>query len=297
MCVAFSTAKVLGINNKIETGEFVTLSPRDIYTRRQNQDSGGMWLADAGNIVCKYGATLDSMMPSDLLNETQARKADDRTNKSEWEALKYRGKGYLFVNGIDSIAQAITKFGSLDLCFRFNIDEWTFTPTMLKPITTKDNAFWTDLSVGHCITAVDFFMYNGKKAILVEDSWGTSYGKAGRRIITEDFINARCLSAMYITDLSNGGITPKPTYTWSKFLYFGMKADRDVEALQAVLKYEGLFPQASDCTGNYLEVTRKGVLAFQRKYSVAPEATLITLNGRKVGPLTVAKLNELYGKM
>ena len=42
-CVAQATAKLLGIENYLEEGKFVSLSARDIYSRRINYPLEGMY--------------------------------------------------------------------------------------------------------------------------------------------------------------------------------------------------------------------------------------------------------------
>lgn len=293
-CVAFSAAKALSINNLQENGVYTELSPRDIYTRRINKDSAGMWLGNCADITKEFGSTLDSLMPSDNITESQANLSNDRTAQSIKEGLKYKIKNYVWVNTLDQIAQSM-ELGRINgikravmVCFRFNIPEWTNVPSILTPLS--------DNSVGHCVTAVDYFMFEGEKAILIEDSWGTSYGKAGRRIIKESFFKNRSIGSIYLIDLENQpSATDKPKFTGIFPMYFGMKGSPDVIQLQDILKYEGLFPLNTDSTGNYLEVTRKAVLQFQIKHKVADMTELISLNGRKVGPKTLSKLNELYG--
>lgn len=298
-CVAFSAAKVLGINNLQEHGIFPRLSPRDIYMRRFNKDSPGMWLQDAGEIMRKYGATLDSLVPSDLLTEAQANKSLDRTTDMVNEALKYRIKNYVFTTGIDGVAQSMETLkkngikGGVMICLRFDIPEWTAVPQILKNVPR--NRLYDDLSCGHCVTAVDYMMYEGEKALLIEDSWGTSYGKAGRRIIKESFFNARNNGAMYTIDLESEVPLEKPSFSGKTVLNYGTMNNTDVSDLQDVLKYEALMPGNIDSTGNYLELTRKGVLQWQIKHNVADMAELTMLNGRRVGPKTLAKLKELYG--
>ena len=91
------------------------------------------------------------------------------------------------------------------------------------------------------------------------------------------------------------GIVPaKPHYYFGKVLKIGMVREPDVVALQNVLKYENLFPANQSSTGNYLEVTRRAVEAFQRKYQVADVVELDQVRGNTVGLKTLALLNKLY---
>lgn len=67
----------------------------------------------------------------------------------------------------------------------------------------------------------------------------------------------------------------------------------EVVALQQALRLDGEFTYPAN-TGYYGNATRQAVLAFQTKYSLANAATIAGLSGKKVGPLTRSKLNELF---
>jgi peptidoglycan hydrolase-like protein with peptidoglycan-binding domain len=68
----------------------------------------------------------------------------------------------------------------------------------------------------------------------------------------------------------------------------------DVNALQKILQYEGFFPSDKGTTKYYGAMTASGVMQFQTKYCVAANDEIEYLQGRQVGPKTLAKLNELY---
>lgn len=286
-CVAFSCAMALGVNNLLENNKFENLSPRYIYSKRVNQDSAGMWLQNAFEISCKHGSPLDTFLPSDLLNEQQANEPFTETPEMTANAQLFKGKSYLFCRNIDEIAQVIARGLAVPICATWKFDEWTSVPKVIhRPV---DSSF-----ARHCVTGVDYFLYNGEKAILVNESWGSEYGNDGLRILTESFLNERMTGAGYIIDLVNVPPPVKPVHHFTVPLYFGMQEEPDVKALQNILKYEGLFPTNTNSTGNYYEITRKAVLAYQRKYKVASEAELTMLQGRRVGYKTIVSLNSKY---
>lgn len=285
-CVAQATAKLLGVENFLEENAFVQFSARDIYTRRSNE-GGGMYFQEALQIACDYGATLETLMPSQELSETlmniSARKLSD-----EQIAKIFKGGGYVQLPfDIDKIASVISSGKSVLLGFRFNGDEWGSVPEIK---TDKPE-------LHHGVAGTDFCLYNGKKSVIIDDSWG-SVGFNGQRVITDDFLKQRCTFAGYLLDLSNNWrdkeiVKVKPKYTFSVPLEYGQK-NHFIVKLQEILKYEELFPQNVESTGYYGVITSKGVLAFQRKYNVADEDELTSLNGRRVGSKTISKLNELY---
>lgn len=79
------------------------------------------------------------------------------------------------------------------------------------------------------------------------------------------------------------GTTDGFSYTLTQDMYRGTQGS-EVVALQRALHAEGLF--AGEATGNFYDVTREAVIAFQIKYGINPTGY--------VGSETRAKLNALY---
>jgi hypothetical protein len=212
-------------------------------------------------------------------------------------------------NDIETVASVIqTTKKAVMVWFYFEPREWTATPTISNPNLNPTSPS----AVRHSVTAVDYGIVNGKKALIIEDSWGPGYGIGGRRVITEDFYSRRNFFAAYATSFAfaEPEVTPPPVqkHQFTKALEFipwndatNAPADVakheaqkvDVVALQNVLKVQGTFPLDRDSTGYYGAVTAKAVLEFQKKYQVAPDTELDLLQGRLIGPKTLAKLNEL----
>jgi len=178
--------------------------------------------------------------------------------------------------------------------FYFRRDEWTDHP-VVKDLGLPESGPET---ARHSITAVDYCLVNGKKALISDDSWGSSYGIVGQRVIDEDFFKARNLFAAYpmsfkFEEIVQPSPSPKPHYNFVKPLEFGQRSP-DIVKLQEILKYEGLFPLNVTATGYYGAITAKAVMGFQIKYSVASSEELQSLQGRRVGAKTLIKLNQLY---
>ena len=287
-CVSFATAKVLGIEQVVDGKPFINFSKRFIYSQRINKPGEGMIFTDALEIIRLKGDCLELSMPGENQGEAYMNISSDRSLEIEQMALVYRELGYVQLPfDIDTIASIMEKTPgkAVLIGLTFDYDEWTDKPTILR----------NNPQLRHAIAAVDYCLWNGEKALIIEDSWGPQYGLEGRRIITESFLEKRLIFAGYFLDLTvKPDITPKPKHSFSMALKYNMRKKVDVVALQDILKYEGLFPIKQASSGNYLELTRKGVLAFQRKYKVAPESELVELQGKSVGPKTLAKLNELY---
>lgn len=299
-CVGHGVAKALGIENLNEEGWFAELSPRDVYTRRANPGEG-MWLPDAMEIASKHGCTLEYLMPSNKKNEVQMNDKSDYAVSKDQIALVFKAKNYVQFNApysIDEIASIVDRQRKgIVICFRFDYDEWTNKP---KRKSTSN------LSLGHCVTVVDYTLDGSDKCLVVEDSWGAKTAINGRRLITEDFLKNRCFFAGYFVDLNNNWRDaaqkpPRPKVQFGKDLKFGMQ-DPQVAMLQDVLKYEELFPVEQPSTGYYGAITAKGVLAWQLRYNIdgvradlmGTPIELTALGGKVFGPKSRARANELY---
>ncbi len=82
--------------------------------------------------------------------------------------------------------------------------------------------------------------------------------------------------------------TSPATALFRRDLTYG-ETSLDVGDLQRVLKV------IEPVTGYYGELTRKTVLNFQIQYNLISWWEKIFLRGKRVGPKTRAKLNELFG--
>ncbi len=288
-CMAYAGAKQLGVNEMRENGAFINLSPTFIYRLRANQGEG-MWMQNLLDILVNYGSPEDKWFPCDGLSEAEVAKAPVPLNDILKEALKYKGTGYVQTPAfdIDGIAQAIDTAGSCVIIVRCNIKEWTARPFIDPKVTEKD---W---NVNHGIIALQYGLINGKKHVLVEDSWGSSFGKNGQRWISEDFINKRMFGGGYIIDAKNPPITPK--FYFDKDLKKGMVSS-DVKELQRVLILEGVLTIKEANTGWSIfgEKTFNAVIKLQEKYKdqiLTPYG--LTKGTGYVGKGTRAFLNKKY---
>jgi len=305
-CVAQTAAKMLGIDNFLEEGKFVELSAVSIYHYRINKTWGngeGMVGSDALELMKDKGATLEVLAPSQRMSEAQVNSYSPLVSDVQ-TALVFRAGGYLQLptKDIDYLAQRISTGKGIMLWFEATMEEWN-----------QDVPFLTNRlprTVRHSVTGVDFILHKGKKAIVIDDSWGKFFGLDGQRIITEEFLKERCFFAAESAALRNDwrdhlDVTPppvqKPKHTFLKNLEFSpvFKVEEDVKKLQEILRYEGFFPTHLDgqelgFTGYYGAVTAKAVLAFQEKHKVASPMELASLAGKKVGPKTREVLNDLY---
>lgn len=293
-CVAQTIKRLAGIQMFLKEGKYVDFSATSIYQERSNKPDGGMVGVESFEIWRKTGISLEVLVPSQKMNDAKmdALKIENY-EKEIGKIFRVNNHVGLPVGDIETVASTIqqTKKGVM-VWFYFTNAEWS----PLVPVII-DKSLTVAKGLRHSVTAVDYFLYNGKKALLIEDS--SHFGKRTRRIITEDFFKKRNWFARYGTSFQfeSGEAWPtKPKHTFARDLKFteAVIYDNEVTALQDCLKYEGLFPSDRDSTGYYGSVTSKAVLAFQKKYKIASDAELDELQGRVVGAKTRAKLNELF---
>lgn len=315
-CVAQTLAKLLGILYWLKNQLYVHFSATHIYQRRANRPSGGMAGVDAFDIARK-GATLEELVPSQNMTDPQMDGIEIPQYKQDvGSVFKIGNYVSLPIKDIDTIASVIqTTDKGVMVWFYFEHREWTDVPQVLNPNLDLRAASTSR----HSVTAVDFTLYQGKRALIIEDSWGPGYGMGGQRIITEDFFRVRNWFAAYPINFafedqtqpqpqpSPGPVKPKYTFVKSlEFISWDSAKNQpanivlhenqkdDVVALQNILRYEGRFPANVSSTGYYGSITARAVDNFQRAHQVAPLSELDSLRGRRVGPKTIKALNELY---
>lgn len=265
-CVAHATAKILAMHEVKEGREYKQLCPKFIYDLRENYPDGGMWLPNALSIACKYGSCEESMLDCDMKGEEYMNDKSLITEDMINNAINFKGLYYFEIKNrnIDEVAKVIEKGYGVLAGFRFDRDEWTDVPFV------KENS---SLEVGHGVALMRYGLHDGKKAIGMDDSWGVKYGKGGKRIITEDFLNKRCFYCGYVTSLSD--------YVFTKTLKFGSKGI-DVRKLQEVLNKQG---SKLVIDGIFGRNTKNAVIAFQKSKGLVADGI--------VGKFTNAELNKL----
>lgn len=297
-CVSMAVTKALGIENIIEENKWVHLSARDLYSRREN-DGPGMYTMKALKDVTENGVTLEQQMPSQNMSESEMNDDSDRkqSDKVLAKVFKPAEKYYIVVKADpDSVAGVLQETDPpkpVIMTVKFRRGEWD----RKVPKIGAGHGDWGY----HKIAAIDYFLYNGKKAILIDDSWGPNTGFDGRRVILPEWFNqGRIYSCHYFDHLDNNWMLEdkekpedRPEYQFNQDLEYHDRND-EVAKLQEALKIEGFFPKNTVCTGYFGGISRKAVKEFQYHYEVAPEEELEAVDGFRVGPKTRNKLNELF---
>lgn len=272
-CVAQTLKHLYGVYLYLKTGVWVPISASHIYQRRSNKPAPGMGGEDVFTIGQK-GTTLEAFAPSENMSDAQM-DAQNVIPFMEKIGETFKLGAYVVVSptDIDTIASIIQKTGkAVMVWFYFTYPEWTNVPQVLNPNLDQK----APSTLRHSVSAVDFTLYKGKKALIIDDSWGLSAAMDGQRVITEDFFEARNFFAAHFMNFAFEDVPTKPTY------------NETIQSLQDCLKSEGLFPTNVDSSGIYGPITIKAVNAFQVKYGLAAVGTGV------VGPKTKAKLHELY---
>lgn len=299
-CVAQTEAKEMGIMRMLNSPEdgYIHFSATHIYQRRNNRPAGGMGAVDARKIAGQ-GVTLESFVQSQGMSDAGMDSAIVKPYEDAiGEVFKVPNYLELPFRDFESVASMIQTTGKgVMVWFYFTSEEWSReVPVIINPELTLAEG------LRHSVTAVDCFLFNGKKYILIEDS--AHFSGFTHHLISEEFFKARNWYAGYLQNFKFEDQTQlespaqvKPNYTFTKVMEFE-KIDttaQDIKALQDILKYEGLFPISKSSTGFYGAITARAVLAWQKRYNVAPLPELESLAGRRVGDKTIAKLNQLYG--
>lgn len=195
----------------------------------------------------------------------------------------YKGQKPVYVdtNSFDKLAIAVLQNNGIVIGLSgMNNGTWLSADPLPPTLPPHDKSFWN-----HWVYVGFAGMRNGRKCLGFKNSWG-NIGDNGWQYIYEDYLPYIWSAWSMVYQSST-----KPKYNFTTSMKFG-QSSKDIKALQDVLRYEGLFNNAS--TGYYGALTASAVDAFQRKYAVDKIANLNILQGKQVGPKTITKLNELY---
>jgi hypothetical protein len=189
------------------------------------------------------------------------------------------------------VAKAVQQNGVASIWFRCKVDNW------LRWVITKlENSD----EVRHSVTVIDAIFYKNTEYLVILDSAGFSHKdekpdciqQDGIRLMTKEAFDQGVYNQWTVISLDKSPGTSKPSLNFKSPIKYGMK-NEDVLMLQKALIYLSLLDWKAN-TGNYLNMTRSSVKAFQIKYNVASLEEINKLNGMSVGPKTIAKLNEIF---
>ena len=266
-CVMQTCALICGIENFLEEGKFIEFSV-DLYNFRINKDSAGMMGVDALNLLKKRGLTLEILIPSMNMGESQIAKLKRSISDDEIAKI-FRIKDYwqlpFNLEQIATIMESGRKNGvakPLMVWFMFPRKEWTAIPELSK--SNYD-------MVHHSVTAIDYGILNGKRGLFIQDSWGLHNStEGGLRFIPEDYLKRMTFCA-YVNDLPNDHEETQSMFT--RILRYGSRGE-DVKKLQKLLSLNAY--------GIFGRQTERAVKNFQKENGLVADGI--------VGQKTIAKL-------
>lgn len=282
-CTWYTLVKLLGINYYKDEGTFLFFSPSYGYEQRSGWPAYGDSVTSIRN-TAKKGVTLEALYPSKVKPNDDVKLTAKPHAIKVAEVFKIDDMLDLSAGDIDQIASTIQATGKgVMVWFWADSKEWKQKKVELKNETISIY----NAPIRHSVTAVDFFLINGKKCLLIEDSWGIETGVEGRRIITEDFFNERNYYAGYVTrfTFSEAPVVQKPTTS----VKFGDE-NINVNILQKYLQAKGYFPSNHSTTNYYGNITAQAVLRWQLDNQVDSPESLNELKGRHFGPKSLAKV-------
>lgn len=267
-CVCMTLATEMGIIFKEKYGEWIDFSSSFPYQARKYPDISGCTSEDIYSIFPKIGNIFEKDMPSQEMNDSQAMLVEKKKYFDDLAKTYKIARISLPIN-FETIASTIQATGKgVMVWFRFHPSEWTTIPTISNNIPSS----------GHSVTAVDFTLKDGKKYLIIQDSWGLKYADKGLRLISEEYFYERCYQAGYLKTFeiqNNDAIPERP------------KFDGSIVSAQKCFKWEGLFPANINEVESWGNITRTACIAFQKRYGIEPSLG-------NFGPLTKNKLYELF---
>lgn len=302
-CVAQTVKKLGGVILWLKEKTYVVFSATPIYQARSNKPAGGMVGVEAFDIWKRDGLTLEQLVGSEMMNDPQMDAVVvEQYKKDVGRVFKIGGHIGIEEGNFESVASTIQQTEkAVMVWFYFLGEEWSREIPTVETINLKQD----DASaLRHSVAAVDFFLYNGIKYILVEDS--AHFGGFTYHLISEEFFKIRNFFARYpmnfvfqappeLTPVPQPEPNKKPRYTFTLPLAFGQRGEA-IRALQNILKYEGLYPINTESTSYFGAITASGVLKFQIKHNVAPLSELNSLAGRRWGLKSITISNKIYGQ-
>lgn len=256
-CVAHSWSLIASILYFMRTGNPIKFSPAWIYQQRVNKNTMGMIGTDVAHIAAQ-GLLPHDLMPCMDMGEV----AINAIPTYPW----YKDVAKVFAledrliqlptGDIDTLVSTMQTTGKpINVWYTFDYGEWNSEPFVIT----------SNPPLRHSVVAIDYGIWNGKKAIVIQDSWGansTQYG--GRRIITEDFHQKRNFFTGYPRrfkfEISN-----------TKGIFNG-----SIMSFQECMQSIALFPIDVPFVENWGPLTKKACIAYQKLKNIPQSAIMDT---------------------
>jgi hypothetical protein len=285
----------------LQNRSFVEKSAKFIYAPIAYPNGGGTVGRDLCDQAVKIGwadetlcLSYNNSLPP---NETFMARVADISPAAVANAAKNKALSYAAVNtDIDSVAQALANSSGLFIGVKGS-NNGTWGSLCPLPPSDGDYNCW-----GHWMKVGKAKLINGVKNIGVHNSWGPAIGDNGWQWLSEDYFKSvttnsnRPGPAIWEARviIYNPKTTPPTfTHTFKQEMQQGDEGE-EVKALQTALQINGTFPASVAPTGFYGNITVGSVQKFQAKYGIATAGLPTTTGYGRVGPRTLAKLNQLF---
>ncbi len=162
------------------------------------------------------------------------------------------------IDTLVSIMQVTDK--PLMVWFEFVYKEWQSVPYFsgLIPTIRHSVTFPPPKNAGE----MTYGIYEGEKAIVIQDSWGLQYGIEGKRIIKESFFNKRNIFCQYDMRFKFDVSQTHERY------------DGSIISLQKVLRSLGYFPTNISYVESFGPVTKDSLKKFQLAFNLKVDGIL-----------------------
>ena len=280
-CVGHSVSKVLGACEFYEGGTYRDLSARFIYAQRSNEGEG-MYLREAMKIGIEKGCSLESLLPSQGLNEEQMNKTNDILIDTKQIALVYKAKNYLYCDmNFDNLASILEQKIPIALGIAGTTNGWRNPPNgIVRPPQPGEDLWYHAIAImPENKKGKNYGLINGRKSLIIDNSWSYYWGLKGQCILQEDYLPFMRWN-FFFEDLPDDwrdkamSVVKKPKYEFKNDLYYGMKENPEVKILQQALAHFGFFPFHISFTGNYYSITQEAVQTFQVANNIASQGEL-----------------------
>lgn len=292
-CVLHALGLAERIERKADTGLAITYAPIFAYRLRANYPAEGTYPQNGADIISNFGLPPAASLPTP--QSEAAANAVVITPALLNEAAPYKGKSYWSLgdpSSIEAIANIAAQGHAVAICIFATYAEYAQVyPQILVPDLRQGTP---EAVVSHCICVLPYsgFIENGIKYVAIQDSaW---FGGFKLRYVSEDFIKARCYSAVYwdtVGELEGG---TRPSFHFTQTLNVGDKG-KEVEQMQLLLIAEKVLP-AGNATGYFGGLTLAAVRDFQQKYAediLVPRQLTLPTSSWAGG--CIAKANALCG--
>lgn len=296
-CVYQARAKAAGILREMRTGTFVEYSAAD-YNKRTSPGPGSN-IVEAYNYWEKWGIGLEALEPSQKLSESELAKIKQDDFDKGVAALSKLDQYVALPHGNFDVLVSTLATTSKPITFGFYATkaEWKQTNGVMD---IKENIPLSQAYARHAVCATpNYGIWQGKEGFTFEDSSVPGINGTGVVFMTREFFEKRnYLVALYPTKFifDSEAVQPplfKPKILLTRTLGLGDEGT-DVHQLQEVLKYEGFFPSNHPGSNIFWTITEDAVKKYQTKYAIVSSGTAETTGFGRVGPKTIAHINNKY---